>query len=272
MCGVIWGIRESSKLAQLLPGATRMNLRERIDEQDATFVAAFVAAVVVGIVVGTVATLLLFTPDSRNTSGTGQARQSGQHLGLPSSASSRESDRMRRCRDAATAMKPALVSAASSVDQWEVHVGAMNKLVVGAISLQQATAFWNQTRVGASRRIAAFDRDWTRVKQTGLDCPAPAQLPAEAPQELRSCAREVAADLRVLSTARSAIGTWTHHVHAMNMLRMGRMSPATATQMWLGMWRRGQQQIGTYRAAVRAAQREPACAAALSSATASPGS
>jgi len=236
------------------------DIRERIDEQDAMFLSV---GVVLGIVLGIVAALLLWAPSSDTTGGADHARLSGaQPSGESSSPPAREPDQMRRCLDAATVMRPALRRAVSGVDQWEIHVGAMNKLVVGAITLQQATAFWNQTRVGARHRITAFDRAWTRVRRQGLDCPPSALLPASAPRELRSCAREVAADLRVLDAARSAMDTWSRHVRAMEMLRMGKVSPATATQMWLAMWQRGQQEIVAYRAAVGAAHRGPACAAA----------
>jgi hypothetical protein len=235
------------------------DIRKGIDDRDQSFLGS---GVVIGLVLGIVAFLLLVPPDS-GTTGTGaQADLSGaQSTGEPSSSPTSGSDQMQGCVQAATTMTPALRRAASSVDQWEVHVGAMNKLVVGALTLQQATNFWNQTRIGARHRIAAFDHAWTRVSRGGVDCPPPDLLPAHAPAQLRACARHVAADLRALHAARTAIATWSHHVHAMEMLRMGKMSPTMATQMWLAMWHRGQQEITSYRAAAHAVHQGPRCTA-----------
>ena len=178
--------------------------------------------------------------------------------GLPSrtpSAQHRDSpDLLQRCVDAARAMQPPLRRAASSVAQWETHVGAMNQLVSGAITLRQATAFWNRTRIGARQRATQFERAWTALQRQGVDCPRPAKLPSPSVPQLRSCAQEVHADMQVLRAARTAIGTWLSHVRAMNMLRMGEMSPAKATQMWLAMWQRGQHEINTYRVAARVAR------------------
>jgi hypothetical protein len=69
----------------------------------------------------------------------------------------------------------------------------------------------------------------------------------------------------VLHAARTAIGTWRRHVRAMEMLRMGHMSPATASRMWLAMWQRGQDEIETYRVAARAARSVSGCASAAAS-------
>jgi hypothetical protein len=233
-------------------GDIRDRVNEYLDDHD---VPVLVGGAVLGLVLGAVVTLLVVSPNSHTSGGTDQARLSGA---LPSATPSAQHrtppDRMKRCIDAASALELPLRKAASSVDQWEVHVGAMNKLVVGAITLRQATAFWNQTRVGARHRIAELDRAWAHLQRRGVDCPPPAMLPSAAPHELRSCAREVALDLRVLHAARTAIDTWRRHVRAMDMLRMGKMSPSTASQMWLAMWHRGQHEIDMYRVAAHAAR------------------
>ena len=237
-----------------------MKIRESMDVQDGTFL---VSGIVLGILVSIFAAWVWWSPSSGSDADrTDEARLTAQQpVDGPSSPESREAEQLRRCVDAATAMQPAMDRADSSMSQWEVHVGAMTKLVVGAISLQQATAFWNQTRVKAQERITAFDRAWARAKRHGLDCPPANLLPAHASQQVRACAREVADDVSALQTARSAIATWSHHVRAMEMLRMGKLSPAAATDMWLDMWQRGQQEIATYRSASRSAARDSGCAA-----------
>ena len=237
-----------------------MKIRDSMDVQDGTFL---ISGIVLGILVSIFAAWVWWSPSSGNDADrTDEARLSAQEpVAASSSPQSRETDQLRRCVDAATALQPALARADSSMSQWEVHVGAMNKLVVGAISLQQATAFWNQTRVKARERITAFDRAWASAKRRGLDCPRANLLPAHVSPQVRTCAREVADDVSALQTARSAIATWSHHVHAMEMLRMGKLSPAAATDMWLAMWQRGQQQIATYRSAARSAARDSGCTA-----------
>jgi hypothetical protein len=232
--------------------------------------AAIATAVVLGVVLGAGISLVASWPTGHSDSGAGgggqQARLSAQRHSSPSSAHQQVlADQRQRCIDAVTATRLPLRRAASSIDQWEVHVGAMNKLVAGTITLQQASAFWNQTRVGARDRVRKFERAWSRLQRQGLDCPSPGMLPSGSRPQLRSCSRKVAADMRVLHAAGIAIQTWRRHVGAMNMLRMGTLSPSTATQMWVAMWHRGQHEIETYRAAARAAHRVPACSAATPS-------
>ncbi|HYJ27306.1 MAG TPA: hypothetical protein VEW73_06310 [Nocardioides sp.] len=158
--------------------------------------------------------------------------------------------RASRCSEAATALEAPLRAAGPALRQWDVHVDAMNQLVVGEITLQQATTFWNQTRVGAQRNVDRFQKAWTALERTGVDCPAPGLL-GPAPAAVSSCSRLVAAELGVARTARTSIDTWDTHVQHMDMLRMGVLSPEKATEMWLSMWRRGMRDLDAYRAAAR---------------------
>jgi hypothetical protein len=158
--------------------------------------------------------------------------------------------RPERCSDAAAALEGPLDAARPALRQWDVHVEAMNQLVVGEITLQQATTFWNQTRVGAQRNVDRFQKAWTALERTGVDCPAPGLL-GPAPAAVSSCSRLVEAELGVARTARTSIDTWDTHVQHMDMLRMGVLSPEKATEMWLSMWRRGMRDLDAYRAAAR---------------------
>ena len=143
-----------------------------------------------------------------------------------------------------------LRAANASLDQWRVHVGAMNRLVAGEITLGQATAFWNRTRVGAKRRLALYDAAVRSLSKVGASCPrnnaagANGQMP---------CVEAVNARAAELRTASVALGTWRRHVRDMDMLRMGRMTPSHATQMWLRNWQKGVAEIDDYTHAVRAA-------------------
>jgi hypothetical protein len=166
---------------------------------------------------------------------------------------------LERCTDAAGDLEVPLAQVEGAMSQWQVHIGAMNKLVVGEITLGQATAFWNQTRVGAHRLIERFDRAAQRVEREGVDCPAPSLIGAGSSPRLRACSLQVAADVHELEVARTAVTTWRHHVHDMDRLRLGTLSPDDATRMWLSMWQRGVQELEDYRNAERAARRAPGC-------------
>jgi predicted RNA-binding Zn ribbon-like protein len=163
-----------------------------------------------------------------------------------------------RCRQADAELARPLRAAVPALDQWEIHVGAMNKLVVGAITLQQATAFWHQTRVGAHQRLNRFYAAAREVPLAGVGCPSPGALP-QASRELRSCAQHVAQERQALGAARIAMRTWRRHVRDMEMLRTGHLSPAAAQRMWLANWQRGVRELEAYRGAKRAVDRSTTC-------------
>jgi len=215
-----------------------------------------IGVLLVGVLWGAVA---LVTGSDEPASGQAGDTQVGVPLGAPSATRPAGPSRMDRCVEAEGVLAGPLREARPALDQWAVHVGAMNKLVVGEITLAQATAFWNQTRVGAYHRIKAFDHAMAPVARKGVDCPAPRLLGTRAPAELRTCSTHVAAEARTLDAAQAAVDTWRHHVTAMDQLRRGKLAPAAATQMWLSMWQRGVQQIDAYRVAAQDVQRGPAC-------------
>lgn len=167
--------------------------------------------------------------------------------------------RLERCNDAAAALTLPLRAARPSMDQWAVHIGAMNKLVAGAISLQQATAFWQQTRTGAQNGIDRFRQAMRTLRRHGVDCPSPGLLTDTASPPLRACVRQVAADLRALETVRTAVGTWQMHVQDMERLRQGTLSPSAAARMWLSMWQSGVRQLDDYRVSSRTARQIGGC-------------
>jgi hypothetical protein len=178
----------------------------------------------------------------------------------PSSASQPVgSTSLQRCQAAAAAIERPVQLAQPALDQWAVHIGAMNKLVTGAITLPQATAFWNQTRVGAYHRIGRFEAGDRQFERQGADCPRPRLLGSDATPELRACARRVVAELHELDSASTAITTWHHHMHAMDQLRTGKLSPTAATQMWLTMWQRGVHELEDFRADAHVAQQVEGC-------------
>lgn len=171
--------------------------------------------------------------------------------GLSADAQGSTSVPLSRCAEVYAALAPSLRAIGPAMTQWQVHIGAMNKLVVGAISLAQATQFWNQTRKGAARKLERFEDAQRAYKQRTARCPSPGR---RASEEIRECAAVVAAQHREMVRAAVALGTWRTHVHHMEMLRRGEMSPEDATRMWLANWRTGARQVDAYRAAAREAQ------------------
>jgi hypothetical protein len=154
--------------------------------------------------------------------------------------------RLTRCREVYAAQRQPLQAAATSMAQWQVHIAAMNNLVLGVISLQQANQFWNQTRVGAHAKLQAFATADARLNRQTIRCPAPAADAGST--KVQRCERAVAANWKVLTVAQTALATWRTHVKHMEMLRSGMMSPAQATQMWLHSWHEGQGQVTRYQA------------------------
>jgi hypothetical protein len=146
-----------------------------------------------------------------------------------------------------------LSAARAAMSQWVVHVGAMNKLVAGQITLAQATAFWDQTRIGAKARLRAFADAISRYDSRSVRCPPPGAQHASAG---RQCAAAVAARNRQLSRARTALATWRMHVGHMEMLRRGEMTASQASALWVTTWHQGQAELTAYRAAAQAARGE----------------
>jgi hypothetical protein len=170
----------------------------------------------------------------------------------PDRSPDRSSDRLTRCQEVFAAQDAPLQAARPSLSQWQIHVGAMNKLVTGAITLEQATEFWDDTRVAADRRLARYESAAAQYDQRTARCPragAETLTPTEA-----HCAQAVAARGRALSEASISLATWREHVHHMEMLRMGEMSPAEATQLWLASWKQGVRELRAYGTAARAAE------------------
>jgi hypothetical protein len=133
-----------------------------------------------------------------------------------------------------------------------VHIGAMNKLVVGAITPEQVRQFWAQTRVGAGAKLQRFAAAHARYDRRHAHCPDPGPA-ARAKPALTTCHRAVAARDRELDLAATTLGTWEQHLHHMEMLRDGEMTVEQAIQVWLGSWTEADREIRAYRAASRSA-------------------
>lgn len=140
------------------------------------------------------------------------------------------------------AQTTALGAAGRAAEQWRVHVGAMNQLVAGEITLAQARAYWNRTRVGAASRVAKFEAADGEYADLAPDCPGS----SGGSKELATCTSGIAARDRALSAGAASIATWKHHITDMDLLRAGQITPEQATRMWLASWRAGVAQLDTF--------------------------
>lgn len=181
--------------------------------------------------------------DGVNQDGTGSA-----DLAPEADASA---SRLQRCQEVFAAQTRLTRAAAPSLSQWQVHIGAMNQLVVGAIDLNQASQFWDQTRRGAMARLDAYAAAQRTFQRRTARCPW-VDLRG-APSELRTCTEAVAARVKQLRAAAVTLQTWRVHVHHMEMLRAGEMTPEHATRLWLKNWRKGDLELVDYRTAERRA-------------------
>ena len=154
------------------------------------------------------------------------------------------------CREVFARQIPALKAARASLAQWKVHVDAMNQLVAGAITLDQARAFWNQTRVGAKQRLARYRAADASLSRMAARCP-PDSTGSSATS---SCRQAVAERGLALEAADIAAATWARHIRDMDMLRAGTMSATQATQMWLQSWHQGAEQLSSFHTAARHAR------------------
>lgn len=162
------------------------------------------------------------------------------------------------CRLANLRQEAALGTAAAAMSSWDKHIEAMNLLVAGKISLAVATDFWESSRVGAAQGIANFrsaDRAYA-LSSSGrcapLEGPAAAAAPATAVAAVRACSAALGLGDAALARARPALSTWEHHIHDMDALLAGRITPGQALAMWQHSWRAGNAQLKAYHGSVAA--------------------
>jgi hypothetical protein len=208
-------------------------------------------AVVAVLVVVSLAFALRWVNDRGSDHTTTPASSSG------SASAAAQSRQLHACRTVWGAQSAALDAAGRSLEQWRIHVDAMNRLVAGEITLAQAQAFWNRTRQGAAARVARFEDAAGRYADVAPDC-ARSSSPRSHP--LAACVAGVQARARAIEAGRIAITTWKHHIMDMNMLRAGQITPQQATTMWLRNWRRGVAQLDTFSKVRDRAARAGSCA------------
>jgi hypothetical protein len=168
----------------------------------------------------------------------------------PSPARDAADGKSAQCAEVYTSQAGALGAVNPAMRQWEVHIGAMNQLVDGEISLQQANRFWNETRRGAQIALQKFAAAHHDYEQRTARCGLAAR---SISPEIGHCVRVIAARNRTVHAATVALDTWRVHAEHMEMLRRGEMTPAQATRLWVKSWHRGNRQVRAYHNAHHAA-------------------
>jgi Mrp family chromosome partitioning ATPase len=216
------------------------------------WISAIATAVTVAVVIATV--WWVSYDDGRTTAdgSNGQAPNSPLSATIPSDRSAVDTA-LAECRSSWDAQSAPLDAAEASLNQWHAHIAAMNQLVAGEITLDQANAFWERTRVQAAQKVHRFtsaDDAYTdgdhacrtpeRARNTEVDLTA-----------LSACQKDVAQRDQALQAARVTIGTWHNHVMDKNQLRAGNLSPTRAVKLWLKSWKEGAAELKDYRAQLR---------------------
>jgi hypothetical protein len=209
----------------------------------ALLLAVLVASAAVG--AGFVDWRLRADDSSASGASPGAPSASGSETSSPSPAST-SSDApatgLGDCRALFAQELQAQLAADASMSQWQLHIDAMNQLVAGKITLAEATAYWASTRKGAIHRVERFRRLDARLARSDYQCTSGGR----ADPALAACVHATRAVGRALHAARTATTTWRHHIREMEMLRSGDLSPTRALNMWLAMWRDGQDQVERY--------------------------
>ena len=151
------------------------------------------------------------------------------------------------CRQTLDRQREVLDAAQASLAQWRLHIRAMNDLVAGRITLEQATRFWDRTRVGAHRKVDHFQRTDRQLGRARGSCEVPgADLSKSARGVVTECLAATLKHAPRVAVARVAVDTWSHHVHDMEALRRGEITPEQAVAAWNRSWRQGVEQLRVY--------------------------
>lgn len=153
------------------------------------------------------------------------------------------------CRTASTTQARDLSAAQTSLDRWRTHIRAMNQLVAGKITLQQAKAFWTASRTGAAQEVARFEAVDKRSRGVSTQCSAPPGLDDHAAHltQLAACRQAADAQEAELNSGRTAIATWRRHIRDMELLRAGKISPFVGLMRWNKNWKKGDAELQHYR-------------------------
>jgi hypothetical protein len=202
------------------------------------------------LIVGTVVALLLLLPGRSN-----DPPGPGSRTSARPAPDGTEKIELTHCQKATALANDAIEAADASIDQWELHIDAMNQLVGGEITLDQARKFWAKSKVASKEKARAFRDVDGRHRNSELDCTGP----IGADKRRAQCVDRLAAAEQALTEARKAVKQWEHHIHAMDLEAAGKLTPQQVTRMWLASWKAGIHQVGDYTAAGGKYRGAPRC-------------
>jgi hypothetical protein len=165
------------------------------------------------------------------------------------------------CRSASTKQAQDLHAAQASLARWSTHIRAMNQLVAGKITPEQAKAFWTASRTGAAQEVARFEAVDRRSRGVSTQCSAPPGIDDHAAhvKHLAACRQAADAKEAELNSGRTAIATWRHHIRDMELLRAGKISPFAGLMRWNKNWKKGDAELQHYQEMRKAAMSMAPC-------------
>jgi len=173
-------------------------------------------------------------PDGKASGNAGlSANDEGPSTGSP--------DRPAACTESWGQELRVALAAERTLEDWRLHIDAMNRLVAGDITVPQAKALWEASEQGALRRIERFQHLAATLPQAPNACDA-----ATSTDDSGACARAARAVSRTIDTARAAVSTWKVHFTDMDKLRDGEITGRQAEQKWKRLWRTGKAQTVRY--------------------------
>ncbi len=174
----------------------------------------------------------------------------------PTAFSVATSDSLDRCRGLLVRQLQVELAADAAIDQWRRHSKAMNRLLADNMGFAPVTRYWTRTRHGAHRKVREFRMLDQALRPSVGTCTRPVGegLTSYERSSLRSCRNASGSLTGSLAAARAAIASWSHHIHDMDALLAGRITPHRATKRWLRSWRKGAWQVHSYTRQARQAR------------------
>jgi hypothetical protein len=135
------------------------------------------------------------------------------------------------CQQLVTEQAQVVLFADTTLDQWRLHINAMNQLVAGEITAAEATDFWIESEKGAKRNVERFRHSIHDLSND--DC------------RVQDC-RAARAFHNTIAVARPTARTWLQHIRDMDALMAGKITLEQAAESWTQLRHMGERQLSDY--------------------------
>ena len=135
------------------------------------------------------------------------------------------------CQQLVTERAQVVLFADTTLDQWRLHIKAMNQLLAGEITAEEATEFWTESERGAKRNISHFRHSIHGLSND--DC------------RVQDC-RAARAFHDAIAVARPTARTWLQHMRDMDALMAGKITLEQAAESWTQLRKMGERQLARY--------------------------